>query len=171
MPKTLADARIKLTALTTKPADVKAAKIAELTGIGAVDLMCGINKADYKLGATGNGSVTEQEACKKGEGNAPGPATFEGSLTPFLYLDADGKLTEGDNKVWGLLKAPGATLYLFEREGKDANAAWVAGDVYEYYEVVTGDAQPPSDRFSGYIKRTVPLFIQDHQSGTVAVGA
>ena len=168
MPKTLADARIKLTALTTKPADVKAAKIAELTATGSVDLMCGINKADYKLGATGNGSVTEQEACKKGEGNAPGPATYEGSLTPFLYLDADGKLIDGDNKVWGLLKEDGATLHLFEREGKDANAAWEAGDAYEYYEATTGTPQPPSDRFSGYIKRTVPLFIQDHQSGVVA---
>lgn len=169
--KTLADANIKLTSAVTKPADVKAATISELTATGAVELMCGINKADYKLGATGNGTVSEQEACKKGEGNAPGPATYEGSVTPFLYYDTDGVLSEADNKVWEALKAPGATLYLFEREGKAATAAWAAGDQYEYYEVITGDAQPPSDRFAGYSKRTVPLFVQDHQSGTVAAGA
>jgi len=168
--KTLADANIKLTSAVTKPADVKAATVSELTATGAVDLMCGINKADYRLGATGNGTVSEQEACKKGEGNAPGPATYEGSVTPFLYYDTDGTLSEADNKVWGALKAPGATLHLFEREGKPANDPWVAGDVYEYYEVITGDAQPPSDRFSGYSKRTVPLFVQDHQSGVVAAG-
>ena len=166
--KTLADANVKLTSLVTKPVSVTAAKISELTATGAVDIMCGINKADYKLGATGNGSVTEQEACKKGEGNAPGPATYEGSLTPFLYYDDEGKLNVADNPVWEVLKTSGATLHLFEREGKAATDPWVSGDAYEYYEVITGDAQPPSDRFSGYSKRTVPLFVQDHQSGTVA---
>jgi hypothetical protein len=171
MPKTLADARIKLTALTTKPTAPAAMTAADLTGAGAVDIMCSINKADYKLGATGNSSVTEQEACKKGEGNAPGPATYEGSVTPFWYLDADGKLIEADNAVWDLLKEEGATVYMFEREGKNAADAWLAGDEYEYYEVILGTAQPPSDRFAGYIKRTVPLFVQDHQHGVVAAGA
>lgn len=166
MPKTLADARIKLTATITKPTAPKAMKVADLTS--GTDIMCSVNKADYKLGATGNNAVTEQEACKKGEGNAPGPATYEGSLTPFWYMDATGKLIEDDNDVWELLKQDGATVYLFEREGKDATEAWEAGDTYEYYEVVLGTAQPPSDRFAGYIKRTVPLFVQDHQSGVVA---
>lgn len=168
MPKTLADARVKLTALTTKPTKPAAMKVVDLQGIDAVDIMCSINKSDYRLGATGNSSVTEQEACKRGEGNAPGPATYEGSLTPFWYLDDAGKLIDADSIVCDLLKAESATLYLFEREGKSATSPWEVGDDYEYYEVILGTAQPPSDRFSGYIKRTVPLFIQDHQHGTLS---
>jgi hypothetical protein len=168
MPKTLADARIRLTALVVAPTAPKAMKVADLNATGAVELMCRINKSDYKLGATGNSSVAEQEACKKGEGNAPGPATYEGSLTPFWYLDSAGKLIELDNEAWALLKEEGATVYLFEREGPEASTPWAEGDTYEYYEVILGTAQPPSDRFAGYIKRTVPLFVQDHQSGVVA---
>ena len=171
MPKSLADARIMLVALTTKPANVKAAKVTELAGAGAVNLMCFINKTDYKLGATGNDSVDEIEACKKGKGNAPGPATYEGSVTAFWYLDASGKPIVEEMKGWDLLKEDGATLHLFEFEPKSAGDTIVAADEYEYYEVVTGTAQPPSDRFSGYIKRTVPLFVQDHQHGVVAAGA
>ena len=171
MPKSLADAGIQLPTLTTKPANVKAAKVSELTATGVVNLMCFVNKSDYKLGATGNDSVDEIEACKKGKGNAPGPATYEGSLTAFWYLDTSGKPVSAEMKGWDLLKVPGTTLYLFEFEGKPQGTAIAAGDIYDYYEVVTGDPQPPSDRFSGYIKRTVPLFVQDHQSGVVAAGA
>ena len=168
MPKSLADAGIQLPTLTTKPVNVKAAKVSELTAAGVVNLMCFVNKSDYKLGATGNDSVDEIEACKKGKGNAPGPATYEGSVTPFWYLDASGKPIVEEMKGWDLLKQDGATLYLFEFEPTSAGDTIVAADGYEYYEVVTGTAQPPSDRFSGYIKRTVPLFVQDHQHGVVA---
>ena len=57
---------------------------------------------------------------------------------------------------------------LYEREGKPAAAAWATGDTGDYYEVVLGVLKPPSDRFSGYEKRTVQLFVQDHQKFTVS---
>ena len=168
MPKTLADASIKLTGTTTAPEDAVAASLTDLNGASAVDLMCGINKADYQLGATGNATVTEQEACKQGEGNAPGPATYAGSITPFWYLDEDRKPVEEEMEVWDFVKTPNATLHLFEREGKLATAPWEAGDEYDYYEVITGTPQPPSDRQSGYIKRVVPLHVQNHVRGVVS---
>lgn len=166
--KRLSDGNIKLTSVVSKPTAPDAANLADLTGAAVVDLTCGINKSDYKLGATGNSSVTEQEACKKGEGNAPGPASYEGSVTPFIYFGENDQPDTAENTAWDALKTPGTTLYLFEREGKAATAAWAAGDQYEYYEVITGDPQPPSSRMDGYVKRIVPLFVQDHQSGTVA---
>lgn len=168
MPKSLADAKIKLTGTTTKPESVAAAKISELTGSGAVDLMCGINKADYKLGATGNVTISEQEACKKGEGNAPGPAQYDGNLTAFMYLDVDGEPASGETAVYDFLDAEGATVFLFEREGKPSGAAWTAGDTYTWYEAVLGVLTPPDNRFEGYSKRTVKPFIQDSGTGVVA---
>ncbi len=168
MPKSLADAKIRLDALIAKPETLAAPKLAELNAATAVSLMCFINKSDYALGATGQDTVDEIEACKKGRGNAPGPATYEGSLTPFVYRDADGKLTVDESKVYDLLSGEGSTLYLYEREGKDARADWAVGDKGDCYEVVLGVLKPPSDRFSGYEKRTVQLFVQDHQNFTVA---
>ena len=168
MPKSLADAKIRLDALKTKPTEAAAPKVSELSGVGVTALMCHINKADYALGATGQDTVDEIEACKKGKGNAPGPATYEGSLTPFVYRDADGKISADEGKVLALLGEEGATVYLYEREGKPAAAAWATGDTGDDSEVVLGVLKPPSDRFSGYEKRTVQLFVQDHQKFTVA---
>lgn len=168
MPKSLADAKIRLDALTSKPTDPSKPTLAELTGAGVTPLMCHINKADYALGATGQDTVDEIEACKKGKGNAPGPASYDGSLTPFVYRDADGKISADEGAVLALLGDEGATLYLYEREGKPGTAEWAAGDTGDYYEVVLGVLKPPSDRFSGYEKRTVQLFVQDHQTFTVA---
>ena len=92
--KTLADGRIALVALTTKPANLSAPTPAEIAA--GKHLECQIMKSDYKLGSTGSSTISEQEMCKKGDGNAPGPASFEGSLTVFRYLDpATGKPAAG----------------------------------------------------------------------------
>ena len=168
MPKSLADANIRLDALKAKPPVPSAPKLSELGAVGALAIMCFINKSDYALGATGQDTVDEIEACKKGKGNAPGPASYGGSFTPFVYRDADGKLSVDEGKVLALLGEEGATIYLYEREGKSANAPWAVGDTGDYYEVVLGVLTPPSDRFSGYEKRTVQLFVQDHQKFTVS---
>ena len=168
MPKSLADARIRLDALKTKPTAHKAPKVADLSGVGVTPIMCSVNKADYALGATGQDTVDEIEACKKGKGNAPGPASYGGSLTPFMYRDADGKASDDENAVMKLLSVEGTTLYLYEREGKEGTAVWAVGDAGDAYEVVLGVLTPPSDRFSGYEKRTVQLFVQDHWKFTVA---
>ena len=62
MPKSLADARIRLDALKTKPTAHKAPKVADLSGVGVTPIMCSVNKADYALGATGQDTVDEIEA-------------------------------------------------------------------------------------------------------------
>ena len=168
MPKSLADANVRLDALKAKPPVPSAPKLSELDAVGALAIMCFINKSDYALGATGQDTVDEIEACKKGKGNAPGPASYGGSFTPFVYRDADGKLSVDEGKVLALLGEEGATIYLYEREGKAGTAPWAVGDTGDYYEVVLGVLTPPSDRFSGYEKRTVQLFVQDHQKFTVS---
>ena len=171
--KTLADGRIALVALTTKPVNLSAPTLAEITA--GKHLECQIMKSDYKLGSTGSSTVPEQEMCKKGEGNAPGPASFEGVLTVFRYLDpATGKPAAGgeDDYAWKMLKTAGTPLWLVEREGPEADVAFASGDEVAVYEVLTGHRTKPDDRFSGYIKRTVAMFVQDaDEDATVAAGA
>lgn len=170
MPKTLADGRIALVALTTQPKDVKAPTLAEINA--GVHLECRINKSDYKLGAKDSNTISEQELCKSGDAKDFGPSQYEGSVTPFRYLTEDGKADTDNDIAWTTLKTKGTHLWLIEREGPLYDKAFAAGDVVSVYEVNTDTAQKPSDRTSGYIKRTVPLAVLDaHEDVEVAAGA
>ena len=159
MPKTLADGRILLTALTTPPADINAITVTELAAGKKVS--CRIMKSDYSLGPSGSETVTEQEMCKKGQGQAFGQSAYSGSLSIFRYLDDEGVAVVEDDYAFDMFKEKGVEITLVEREGPDEAQAWAAGDEYCAYEVSPDDLQPPSDRFSGYIKRTVPLAVSN----------
>lgn len=169
MPKTLADGRILLTALTTAPKDMAKPTLAELNA--GKKISCRIMKSDYALGATGNSEITEQEMCKKGEGKAPGPATYEGSLTVFRYLDEVGKAVIEDDFAWPLLSKLGTTLWLVEREGPDEAKAYAEGDIVSVYEVITNTPTKPGDRFAGYIKRTIKLSVASAAEDVTVVTA
>ena len=118
-------------------------------------------KSDYALGADSDAEITEQEMCKKGEGKAPGPTSYTGNITVFRYLDDQGKPVVADDFVWDLIKKKGTSLWLVEREGPDEAKEIEEGDIVSVYEVVLGTPTKPSDRFSGYIKRTAKLNVMD----------
>lgn len=168
MPLSVADAGIRLTGSKTKLGTdndgVLEVTVTELSTAAVANIMCFINKADYALGATGQGTVNENEACKPGEGNAPGPVTYDGNLTPFKYKNADGTENEDESKTWKFLADKDATVYLYERDegkAKDGRKPWAVGDEGIMYEVILGVMKPPSNRFEGYVKRSVQTFIQD----------
>lgn len=157
--KTLADGRILLVALQTKPANLKAPTVAELAA--GKKISCRVMKSDYALGAESDSQITEQEMCKKGEGNAPGPTSYAGSLTVFRYFDDAGKAVVADDFAWDLLKEKGTELVLVEREGPLESKPFEEGDEVSLYEVITNTPTKPSDRFAGYTKRTVTLSVSD----------
>lgn len=169
MPKTLADARIKLTILTVKPAN--------LAAISATVLNAGIHadgrimKSDYRLSPTASDTVNEAELSASGNAVVYGNSNYEGSITPFRYLDETGAPDDTEDVVFAAVRDKGTTLWLVEREGPKASVAWTTGDEYEVYEVLTDTPQKPSDRTSGYIKRIVPLGVQNRVEGVVASGA
>jgi hypothetical protein len=166
MPKTLADARTRLAILTTKPVDLKAIKLTELTA--SIDASCKILKSDYRLSPTASDTVPDTELCSEGNAVTFGASNYEGSVTPFWYLDEDGKSDTTDDAVYQALKEKGTELWFVEREGPRYDEAWAVGDEYEVYEVVTDNPQKPTDR-AGYIKRVVPLGVQRAElSGVVA---
>lgn len=157
MPKTLADARTRLTILTTEPADPRSITIAELTA--GIDASCNVLKSDYRLSPTGSDTVPDTELCSEGNAVTYGASNYEGTLTPFWFLDQEGKSDATEDVVYQALKIKGTTLWLVEREGPRYDEPWAAGDAYEAYKVTTDNPQKPSDR-GGYIKRTVPLGVQ-----------
>lgn len=157
--KTLADGRITLWALTTKPKDMTKPSVVEITA--GKKISCHIMKSDYALGADSDAEITEQEMCKKGEGKAPGPTSYAGNLTVFRYLDEAGKPVAADDFVWDLIKQKGTTIWLVEREGPVESKPVEVGDIVSVYEVVLGTPTKPSDRFAGYIKRTAKLNVMD----------
>lgn len=166
--KTLADGRIALWALTTKPKDITKPTVSEINA--GKKISCRIMKSDYALGADSDTEITEQEMCKAGEGKAPGPTSYAGNITVFRYLDEQGKPVTADDFVWDLIKKKGSTIWLVEREGPDEAKSLEINDIVSVYEVVLGTPTKPSDRFAGYIKRTAKLNIMDAAEDVAATG-
>lgn len=165
MPKTLADARTRVAILTVAPADLDSIPVATLNA--AIDASCRLLKSDYRLSATASDTVDDTELCSEGNAVTFGASNYEGSVTPFWYLDSAGQMVDVDNPVWLALKEKGSELWFVEREGPKYDVAWAAGDDYEVYRVITDNPQKPADR-TGYIKRVVPLGVQDAElAGTV----
>jgi len=157
MPKTLADARTRLAILTTKPASLTSITVTELTA--GIDASCRILKSDYRLSPTASDTVADTELCSEGNAVTFGASNYEGSVTPFWYLDEDGQSETTEDVVYQALKEKGTELWFVEREGPRYDEPFAAGDAIEVYEVVTDNPQKPSDR-AGYIKRVVPLGVQ-----------
>lgn len=169
MPKTLADARIRLVALTTAPANPAAPTVAELEA--GVDLSCRILKSDYRLSPVASDTVPDTELCAEGNAVTYGASNYEGSVTPFRYLTDTGAADTVNDVAWEALKEKGTELWLYEREGPRYDAAWAADDEVEGYQVITDNPQKPTDR-TGFIKRVVPLGVQRAWlNATVAAGA
>lgn len=169
MPKTLADARTRLVALTTRPADPAKPTVTELTA--GVDLSCRILKSDYRLSPVASDTVPDAELCSEGNAVTFGASNYEASVTPFRYLTEAGKADAANDVAWDALKEKGTELWLYEREGPKYDVPWTVADEVEGYEVVTDNPQKPSDR-TGYIKRVVPLGVQRAWLGAaVAAGA
>jgi hypothetical protein len=159
MPKSLADGRIKVVALSSAPANPEAITLTELEA--GIDISCRILSSDYLLGATDSDKIPEKELCKEGNANAIGASNYQAAVTPFRYFDETTNQAHAtEDEVYQLLKDKGTTLFLAERNtSKKSTDAWAAGDEVDLYEVVTDNPQKPSD-MGGYIKRRVPMEVQ-----------
>lgn len=158
-PKTLADGRIKLILLSTKPNDMKAPTVAELTA--GKDISCRITKADYRLSATGSETVDGTALCDEAAVNVFGASNFEGTIAPFRYFNPakPGQADAEGDFAFQAFKVKGATLYLVERNtGKKHEEPIEAGDEVSVFEVVPDNWQTPSES-GGFQRRIIPLSI------------
>ena len=168
MPATLADGRLRLRALTTAPENPGAVTAAEADA--GEKLECRILKSDFRLSPTNSDTVPDTVLCSEGNAVTFGASNYEGTVTPLRYLDGTGAAEVDNDVAWELLKEKGTHLWLLLSEGKHHEEDFAATDEYELYEVITDEAQKPTDR-AGYVKRVVPLGVQDHRRGVVAAGA
>jgi len=165
MPRTLADGRIRLDALTTAPAALatyaSGALEVTLDELAAGDrLSTRIMKSDYRLSAAPSDAVNEPELSAEGNAVVYGASNYEGSVTPFRYFTSAGVADPLNDIAYDLLREKGTELWLPERTGPKEAVAWDAGDVGELYQIITDNPQNPSTA-GGFIKRVVPLGVQN----------
>ena len=162
MPKTLADGHIAawwIPAAEAGGIDLKAITVADIAK--GTKVSCRIMKSDYAMGPTGSSTIGETELCKVGQGQDWGMSAYAGSVTVFRYLDAAGKAIVEDDKGFDLLGEKGKEGIWIEREGPAEDVEPAVDQEYSAFQCKTDDPQPPSDRASGYIKRTIPMAISN----------
>lgn len=157
MPMVLADARMRVRVLTVAPTNPDAVTAAEANA--GEKFECNILKSDFMLGATGEDTVADTVLCAEGNATTPGPTNYEGMISVIRFLTDAGLPVPAEDYVWDLTREKGSPLYFLTSEGPRHTEAFVAGQEYDLYSVVTGAPRKPSDR-GGYIKRSVPLFVQ-----------
>lgn len=169
MPRALSDGTVKLTLLTTKPADPYAPTTTELSA--GTDISCSVLSSDFALGPTDSDKIAEKPLCTEGNANALGPSNYAANITLFRYFDT-GVAEDPEDDAYQAMKTKGTEVYLVMRQtDKKSTAAWAATDECEVYYAITDNPQKPTDA-GGYIKRRVPLEIQDAWlDGTVAAGS
>lgn len=168
MPKTLADGRIRFRILTVKPSNPNAVTATEANA--GIVAECKVLKSDFRLSATGSDTVADTELCSEGNATAWGASNYEGMMSPFRYLDESGDAVVLEDEVWEAVKEKGTQFYALTSEGKPHSTDFAAGDEYDLYEVITDNPQKPTDR-GGYIKRMVPLGVQNAWENKVIAGA
>ena len=125
MPKTIAEERIKLVALTTKPANVYAPKVTELAA--GKDISCSVLFSDFRLSPTASDTVSEPALCEGGNSSVPTKSNFEGKVSIFRYIDPlTGAPITAEDFAWSLTKDKGTELHLYKRIGPKFSAAWAA---------------------------------------------
>ena len=165
MPKTLADARMKVTLLTALPTAPEGAAAADFTA--GQDIQCNVLKSDFRLSATASDTVPDTELCSDSNAVVYGAGNYEASMTPFRYYDETGAPDPAEDFLFDAVRLKGTHIYLAVREGKPHDEPWAAGDEYELWHVITDQPQRPSDT-GGFLKKVVPLGVQRVYYGTVA---
>lgn len=163
MPRSLADGKIKLSIMSVKPASMDGATLTELNA--GIDAACSILASNFKLGPTGSDKQAEKSLCTAGNANSLGASNAEGEITIFRYFGTNGQAevsgagTIGD-AAFQAVKTKGTTVWIAKRfTSKASTDPWAAGDEVQVYECLTDN--PVDGEATGYIKKTIPLEVQD----------
>ena len=172
--KTLADGNVRVFLLATKPADINAITVAELTAASPAsrNVACNILASDFDIGPTGSETIDEKALCAKGNAQVFGLTNYGGGFSVFRYFDPTTGLPDAtDDYLWEAAKLKGTTLHLVVIEdGKLSTAAPVVGEEYRYFELLTDD--PVRGDRTGYIKYRINGAVQNAAlDKTLVVGA
>ena len=79
--RTLMDGTLKVTILTTAPADPDAITTAELTA--GIDATCDLAKAGTRFSATASDTINDTRLCDDANANALGASNYEATAAVF----------------------------------------------------------------------------------------
>lgn len=170
MARVLADERIKLTFLTTQPADVLAPTATELNA--GIDASCLVFADDYTWTATDSERIGERALCEGSASESPGIGNYDLGVTAWRWFDPEtGEVDAEADVLFEALKRKGVTLWAYERRtGKKHDEDWETGDEIHLGGAVTTDT-PQATENTGFIKyRSVLLSGRMVDFGEVAAG-
>lgn len=160
MPKQLTDAARRLV-FVTDLADYHAPTVAELTGVGVVELSCAVTAADFSLGSTGDDDISDPALCASSNSTVPGRSNYEAAMNFFRWTE------DAEDIAWKTFTKKGLHGYIVQRigqieEGEKAHeVAFKAGDEVQVYEVISGTPQIMSPADAGFEKFRMVFSVQD----------
>lgn len=170
MVHVLADGKVKLSLLTTKPANPAAPTLTELNA--GIDISCKVLSDNFDFGPTDSDKNNEKVLCSTGNSNSLGASNYQAGFTLLReFLVAGGFDATGD-AAFVALKSKGATVWLYARQtDKLATTDWAAAEEIFFGCAAISD-NPQYVAGSGGIKYKIPLEVQfGYPFITVAAGA
>lgn len=159
-PKLLTDASRNLVFVPTI-ANIAAPTVAELSGVGVLDVSCLVTAANFTLGATGDDAISDPALCATSNASVPGRTNYEGAMDFFRWRET------ADDTAWDTFTSKGLHGYLVQRIGqvpegtKAHTVAFTAADEVQVYEVLTNTPQILSPADAGYEKFRQVFSIQE----------
>ena len=155
--RVLADGRIKLSVLTTKPANIAAPTVTELNA--GIDFSCKVLQENFNFGAADSDKIAEKALCDVGNANSLGASNFVAGFTVWRYFDEAGGFDATDDAAFEAVKEKGTTLWIYGRQmDKLATAAWAATD--EIFQGLGGRHRHPA-AVRGWRVHQVPDPVRD----------
>lgn len=154
MPKSLAQAHIKVAILTTQPANAAAPTVAELNG--GINAAARIVADDWTFGAQASDKVQEKSLADANNINALGASNYQLAFTLFRYFNAGtGAAEPTEDTLFTAVKTKGTRIWVYAREtGLLESAAWASSqEIFLGMEALTDS--PQEMPATGYIKKRV----------------
>lgn len=157
--RVLADGRLKLSALTTKPVNPALPLLTELNA--GIDLSCKVLQDNFNFGPTDSDKVSEKALCSTGNANSLGASNGQAGFAIWRQFATAGGFDSTEDAAFVAFKIKGTTVWLYGRQmDKLATTPWVAGDEIFYGAEVVTDT-PQRVEGSGFIKYRIPCEVQN----------
>ncbi|HEY0889373.1 MAG TPA: hypothetical protein VGE38_07170 [Nocardioides sp.] len=156
MPKSLADAHIKIAICTTAPSNPAAPTVLELNnGIQAASR---ILLSDWLWTPTDSDKISERAVSDANNVNALGGSNYSAGMTIWRYFNAGtGVADPVEDSLFTATKVKGSSLWIYQRKtGKLETAPWASADEISLGGLVITDLPQETDA-GGYIKKRIPL--------------
>lgn len=156
----LSAGRMKVTLLTTKPADPAAPTAAELNA--GIQICRNIPAGEFTFGAADSETVDSTSLCSETKSETFGQGNYELTFGLWRKFLAAGGFDSTDDAAFEAVKEKGATLYIYARfTDKKAAEEWKGGDeIFLGAEFVT-DTPKPMSAVEGFIGYAIPTKVQD----------